>query len=238
MSEGERVVRGAKSPIEVTLDFLRSSVGAKVVMALTGLLLWGFVIGHLVGNLQVFQGREPLNAYGELLHSLGHGAALWVVRAVLLSALVAHIGFGLRLAAANRAARGPVGYRKKKAMRTNVAALTMAASGLLILGFIVFHLLHFTIGGIAEIPREASGRVDVFGMVVTAFKTPWVVAVYVIGQTFLLSHLLHGTASLWQSMGLQHPVWTPALATVGRALGALIFVGNIGIPLAIFLFWV
>jgi succinate dehydrogenase / fumarate reductase cytochrome b subunit len=237
MSEGERVVRGAKSPVEVTLDFLGSSVGAKVVMALTGLLLWGFVIGHLVGNLQVFQGAEPLNAYGEMLHNLGHGAAIWVVRAVLLSALAAHIFFGLRLAARNRAARGPVGYRKKQPMRTNAAALTMAASGLLILGFIVFHLLHFTVGGISEIPHEASGRIDVFKMVFTAFKTPWVVVVYVVGQSFLLSHLMHGTASLWQSIGLHHPVWTPALRTIGRTLGVLIFAGNIGIPLAIFLFW-
>jgi succinate dehydrogenase / fumarate reductase cytochrome b subunit len=238
MSEGERVVRGAKSPLETVLDFLRSSVGAKVIMALTGLVLWGFVIGHLIGNLQVFQGPEPLNAYGEMLHSLGHGAAIWVVRSVLLVVVASHIFFGLRLAGMNRAARGAVGYRVKKPLRTNPAALTMAVSGLVILGFIVFHLFHFTIGGITAMPPlDDKGRTDVFTMVFSAFKTPWVVVVYVVGQSVLLSHLMHGTVSLWQSLGLHHPVWTPALRMTGRALGVLIFVGNIGIPLAIFLFW-
>jgi succinate dehydrogenase / fumarate reductase cytochrome b subunit len=238
MSEGERVVRGAQSPVEVTLGFLRSSVGAKVIMALTGLVLWGFVIGHLVGNLQVFQGPEPLNAYGEMLHTLGHGAAIWIVRAVLLVVVVSHIFFGLRLARLNRAARGPVGYRMKKPMRTNAAALTMAASGILILAFIVFHLFHFTIGGITALPPlDDKNRTDVFTMVFTAFKTPWIVVVYVVGQSLLLSHLMHGTVSLWQSLGLHHPVWTPALKVIGRTLGILIFAGNIGIPLAIFLFW-
>jgi succinate dehydrogenase / fumarate reductase cytochrome b subunit len=238
MSEGERIVRGARSPLEVALDFLRSSVGAKVIMALSGLVLWGFVIGHLVGNLQVFQGAEPINAYGEMLHTLGHGAALWVVRAVLLVVVASHIFFGLRLASANRAARGAVGYRLKKPLRTNAAALTMAVSGVVILGFIVFHLFHFTIGGIVALPPpDNKGRVDIFNMVFQAFKTPWIVLVYVVGQTVLLSHLMHGTVSLWQSLGFFHPVWSKGLAIAGRGLAALIFAGNIGIPLAIFLFW-
>ena len=147
MSEGERVVRGSKSPIEVLLLFANSSVGAKVIMGLTGLVLWGFVLGHMVGNLQVFQGREPLNAYGEFLKTLGHGAGLWAVRAVLLAVVGSHIVFGLKLARMNRLARGAE-YRMKKQRRTNLASLTMAVSGILILGFIVFHLLHFTTGSI------------------------------------------------------------------------------------------
>ena len=238
MSEGEIVSRGAKSPIEVALLFVNSSVGAKVIMALTGLALWGFVLGHMLGNLQVFQGAEPLNAYAEMLHSLGHGAGLWAVRAVMLTVVVSHILFGLRLARFNRQARG-VQYRVKKQSRTNMASLTMAVSGLLILAFIVFHLAHFT-GGVVQpefYARDSQGRHDVFNMVVNGFKTPWIVAIYVVGQTLLLSHLVHGTVSLWQSLGIHHGVWTPALKVIGRGLAIFIVAGNIAMPLAIFLFW-
>lgn len=238
MSDGERVIRGSKSPLEVLLLFVNSSVGAKVIMGLTGLVLWGFVLGHMVGNLQVFQGRETLNAYGEFLHSLGHGAGLWAVRAVLIAVVVSHIFFGLKLARMNRLARGPE-YRMKKQRRTNLASLTMAVSGLVILGFVIFHLLHFTTGSIQPefYHTDDKGRHDVFDMVVQGFKTPWIVAIYVVGQVVLLSHLVHGTVSLWQSLGFHHGVWTPALKVVGRALAILIVAGNLAIPLAILLFW-
>ena len=238
MSEGERVVRGSKSPLEVLSLFVNSSVGAKVIMGLTGLVLWGFVLGHMVGNLQVFQGREPLNAYGEFLHTLGHGAGLWAVRAVLIAVVGSHIFFGLKLARMNRQARGSE-YRVKKQRSTNIASLTMAVSGLLILGFIVFHLLHFTVGAIQPefYHLDDKGRHDVFDMVVKGFKTPWVVAIYVVGQVLLLSHLIHGTVSLWQSLGFHHGVWSPALKVIGRALAILIVGGNLAIPLAILLFW-
>lgn len=238
MSDGERVIRGSKSPLEVLLLFVNSSVGAKVIMGLTGLVLWGFVLGHMVGNLQVFQGRETLNAYGEFLHSLGHGAGLWAVRAVLIAVVVSHIFFGLKLARMNRLARGPE-YRMKKQRRTNLASLTMAVSGLVILGFVIFHLLHFTTGSIQPefYHADDKGRHDVFDMVVQGFKTPWIVAIYVVGQVVLLSHLVHGTVSLWQSLGFHHGVWTPALKVVGRALAILIVAGNLAIPLAILLFW-
>lgn len=238
MSEGDVVNKGGKSAVEVLALFLKSSVGAKVVMGLTGLVLWGFVLGHMVGNLQVFQGAEPLNAYGEFLHSLAHGAGLWVVRAVLLVVFVSHIAFGLRLARMNRMARGTE-YRVRKNRRTNVASMTMAISGLVILAFFVFHILHFTTGSIQPefFHADAKGRHDVFDMVVKGFKTPWIVAVYLVGQTVLLSHLIHGTVSLWQSLGLNHKVWSPALKVIGRALAVFIVGGNVAIPLAILLFW-
>ena len=238
MSDGDQVIRKVRSPLEVTLLFLKSTVGAKVVMGLTGLGLWGFVLGHIVGNLQIFQGAEPINAYGELLHTLGHGAVLWVVRAIMIAGVSAHIFFGLRLARMNRAARG-VGYRAMKSRRTNITSMTMAISGLLILAFIVFHLLHFTVGVIQPefYAADAQGRHNIYDMVVNGFKTPWVVAVYVVGQVLLLSHLVHGTVSLWQSLGFHHGVWSPALKVIGRGLAAFIVAGNIAIPLAIFFFW-
>ena len=238
MSDNESVNKGAKGPLEVAMLFLGSSVGAKVVMGLTGIVLWGFVLGHMLGNLQVFQGAEPLNAYGEMLHNLGHGAGLWAVRAVLITVFVTHILFGLRLARMNRVARGTE-YRVRKNRRTNLASMTMAISGLVILGFVVFHILHFTTGNVQPefFHMDAKGRHDVFDMVVKGFQTPWIVAIYIVGQTVLLSHLIHGTVSLWQSLGIQHAVWTPALKVIGRALAVFIVGGNVAIPLAILLFW-
>lgn len=236
MSDSDVVVKQTKSPIEVVAEFLGSSVGAKVVMAVTGLGLWGFVLAHMLGNLQVFQGPEPLNAYGEFLqHELLHGAGVWILRAGLLLITALHIFFGLRLAAKNRAAR-PVPYAKKKLMRTNMMSMSMALTGLIVLGFIVFHILHYTVGVVVPADfdvHDAKGRHDVFEMVWRGFHTPWIVAVYVIGQIVVLSHLTHGTVSLWQSIGWHHPVWSPALKVIGRALAVAIFAGNLGIVFAV-----
>lgn len=239
MSEGERVVRGAMPASRVVGDFIKSSVGAKVLMALTGLVLWGFLVGHLVGNLQIFQAPDAINSYAVFLHSLGHGAALWVVRAALLGCFVLHVVMGLRLAALNRAAR-PIAYAKKRRLRTNPAALWMAASGVLLLVFLIFHLNHFTTGIFDPASfalKDAQGRQDVYRMVWIAFKSPVLVAIYVAAQLFVLAHLMHGTASLWQSVGLNHPVWTPVLSGLGRSVAFLIFVGNIAIPLIILIAW-
>ena len=242
MADGDQVVRGSRSALEVVGAFLRSSVGAKIVMALTGLGLWGFVLAHMLGNLQIFQGADAINSYGAFLQGSLHGAGVWILRAGLLAITVAHIFFGLRLASLNRAAR-PVEYKNRKDMRTSPMARTMTWTGLLVLFFIVFHLLHFTTGTIFpslfDVHETVDGeqRHDVFQMVVAAFKIPWVVAVYVVGQGILLSHLTHGTASLWQSLGLSHRVWSPALSVIGRATAAVIFAGNVAIPLAILLFW-
>lgn len=236
MSDSDVVVKQTKSPVEVITEFLGSSVGAKVVMAVTGLGLWGFVLAHMLGNLQVFQGPEALNSYGEFLqHDLLHGAGIWLLRAGLLVLFVAHIAFGLRLAAKNRAAR-PVSYAKKKLMRTNMASMSMAVTGLIVLGFLVFHILHYTVGTITPgdfTLQDPKGRHDVFEMVWRGFHTPWIIAVYVVGQIVVLSHLTHGTVSLWQSIGWHHPVWSPALKVIGRGLAVLIFAGNLGIVFAV-----
>src|SRR5688572_33446982 len=137
MAEGERVVRGALPVHVVVLSFLRSSVGAKVIMAVTGLGLWTFVIAHLAGNLQIFdRSGEMINAYGVFLRETGHGTVLWILRGLLLLAFVAHIFFGIRLAMLNRAARGPVNYERKQRMRTSPWALVMAPTGLLVLVFL------------------------------------------------------------------------------------------------------
>ena len=235
MSEGEKVVRGAVNPLVVVRDFVRSTVGAKAVMALTGLGLWGFVIAHLVGNLQIFQGADAINAYGVFLREIGHGALLWVLRIGMLVMFPLHIFTGMRLAALQRRAR-PIGYAKKKNQATNLAAASMALSGIVVLAFLVFHLGHFTWGWVdaeAFAAVDAKGRPDVSHMVKTGFSNPLWVAVYVIGQVVLFSHLFHGTASWFQSLGLHHGAWSPALRVAGRGLAVLILAGNLLIPLSI-----
>ncbi|MBI1947470.1 MAG: succinate dehydrogenase cytochrome b subunit [Deltaproteobacteria bacterium] len=239
MSDGERVVRGALPVGRLVGDFLGSSVGAKVIMALTGVVLWSFLIGHLVGNLQIFQAPDAINGYAVFLHTVGHGAALWLVRAALLGCLLAHIAMGMRLTALNRAAR-PIAYAKKKRLRTTPAALWMAASGVLLFMFLAFHLAHFTIGLVDPSSfglKDAEGQMDVYKMVWIAFKNPVVVVTYVVAQFFVLSHLMHGTASLWQSIGVNHGVWTPVLSGVGKAIALFIFVGNLAIPVVILIAW-
>jgi len=242
MAEGERVVRGALPATRLAMDFVKSAFGAKVFMAATGLALWAFVIVHLLGNLQIFQGAEVINAYGPFLRGLGHGTFIWVARGGLILAFAVHIFFALRLAALNRAAR-PVGYVKKKRMRTTGAAMTMTFSGLLFLAFLFFHLSHTTWGFIVPqyfndvTLKDGTVARDVFQMMWHGFKIPWLVLVYVIGQIVLLAHLFHGTASLWQSIGWHHPTWSPVVSMLGRAIAAIIFVLNVSMPLYIFFFW-
>ncbi len=242
MADTEEGSRGALTASTLVLDFLRSSVGAKVIMAVTGFCLWGFVLIHMLGNLQLFQGAEAINAYGVFLRHIGHGAFIWVARGGLLLCFVVHIFFGIRLAALNRAAR-PVAYAVKKRMRTTPAAMTMASSGLLVLTFLFFHLSHTTWGLVLPqfftetTLKDGTPAHDVFQMMWHAFKIPWVVIVYCAGQIVLLSHLYHGSASLWQSIGWHHPTWSPALSLLGRAVAAVIIVLNVSMPLYVFFFW-
>lgn len=236
MSEGERVQRGALPVSSVVMTFLASSVGAKVIMAITGFGLWAFLIAHLVGNLQIFQGAEAINHYGVWLRELGHGSLVWILRIGLIACFAAHIFFGIRLAAKNRSAR-PIGYQKQKLLASNVAATSMAVTGTLILAFLVFHLAHTTWGWVlpqfftATKLADGTPAHDIYAMMGRGFQQPWLVIVYLMGQIILIAHLIHGSASLWQSLGIHHGVWTPVLTIGGRALAALIVVLNISMPL-------
>lgn len=240
MAEGEQVIRGAPPASSVVMGFVRSSVGAKVLMGLTGLALWGFVIAHLVGNLQIYQGPEAINGYGVFLRDVGHGAFVWLMRALLALAFVVHIGTGVRLAALNRAAR-PVAYRQRKNVATNITATTMLGSGALLFLFIAFHLSHTTWGLVlpdfftTTTLKDGREAHDIFSMMHRGFHEPWLVVVYLAGQIVLLSHLIHGTRSLWQSLGIHHGVWSPVLSILGRSIAALIVVLNVSMP--IYLYW-
>jgi succinate dehydrogenase / fumarate reductase cytochrome b subunit len=239
MSDGDVVDRSGPNILQAALQFLRSSIGAKFLMAITGGGLWLFVIVHLIGNLQILQSAHAINEYGVTLRKIP--AVLWGIRGLLLAGLVIHVWMGIRLARMNREARGPVGYRKRRDLKTTLMARTMALGGLVVLAFIILHLSHFTLGfgpmqNVFHL-TDSDGRHDVFRMVVLSFKNPVIVAIYVIGQLVLLSHLYHASQSLWQSLGVRHPIWTPIIRIAGRALATLIFAGNVGLPLAIYLFW-
>jgi succinate dehydrogenase / fumarate reductase cytochrome b subunit len=211
------------------MRFARSSIGAKVVMAVSGVALVSFVLMHMAGNLLVFRGPKALNDYAQGLHDLG--PLLWVARAGLLAMVVAHILSGLRLAKLNRAAR-PVAYSHKRNLVAGLSGRTMALSGLLLLAFIVYHLIHFTF---SKNPHVDGARPDVYTMVITGFRQPLVSGSYIVAMVFLGLHLYHGAGSLFQSLGLATPKFKPTLDRLGALLAVSVFIGNTSMPLAVLL---
>ena len=215
------------------IDFAKSSIGAKVVMGVTGLMLIGFVIIHMLGNLQVFLGQEALNSYAKALHDLG--GLLWVARFGLIGAVVLHIASGLRLASLNRAAR-PVRYAYQTTVKATFASRYMRMSGIVVLAFIVYHLAHFTLG-ITHPEHKALvdslGRPDVYSMVILGFQQPLISISYIIAMVLLWFHLNHGASSLFKSLGLRHPKYNSMIDKAGPAIATLVVGGNIIMPLAI-----
>ncbi len=208
--------------------FWQSTNGKKAVMAVTGAILLLFVIGHMLGNLQVFEGPARLNAYSRLLHNLGE--LLWMVRGVLILCVVLHIVAAWQLALRNWSAR-PVGYEKKKAVNSSYASRTMYWSGPIVLAFLIFHLLEFTAGIIHPESRFIEG--DVYHNVVSGFQVWWVSAWYIFALILLGLHLRHGIWSMFQSVGLNHPRHTPALKQAALWIAILITVGYICIPVSV-----
>lgn len=213
--------------------YLSSSIGRKWIVALTGLALFGFVVGHLVGNLQVFLGPEPLNRYGAFLQSTGE--LLWVVRIGLLVMIVAHIFFTIKLRLENRAAR-PVGYAVTKRLATTFSARMMTLSGLMVLCFIIFHLLHFTAQKIDPsylMLHDAKGRHDIYRMMILGFSNPLASGFYIVAVGLLAMHLNHGIGSLFQTLGLNSAKVRPLWEKGGVAFAWLIFLGYASIPVAV-----
>lgn len=216
--------------------FYRSSIGKKIIVAVTGLVLLGFIIGHLLGNLQIFLGPEWINSYAEHLQNLG--PLLWLIRAFLLVNVIAHIWFTIGLAIDNRRAR-PDAYAEKDYTKATVASRYMWLSGLVVLAFIVYHLAHFTFvvadPRLAVLKPDALGRHDVFSMMVYGFQNVIVSAFYVIAMFLLMLHLTHGASSFFQSLGWNDKKLTPRLAWSGRVFAWLIFLGYTSIPAAVLL---
>ena len=210
----------------------RSTVGTKMLVAVSGLLLLGFVLAHMAGNLQVFAGQEQLNAYAKKLKGLG--PVLWLMRGGLLAILLLHVGSVIRLNKLNQRAR-PVAYVQRRPLVSTPASRTMLISGGAILLFVVYHLLHFTLG--ATNPdhfalKDAAGRHDVYSMVVLGFQQMHITAIYVAAMVLLGLHLSHGVASLFQTLGWNQPKYRKFTRLTGLGLTGLIVVGNSVMPLA------
>jgi succinate dehydrogenase / fumarate reductase cytochrome b subunit len=217
----------------VRLPYVTSTIGRKVVMAVTGLVLFGFVVGHFVGNLTLYLGPEAINAYSRFLHGFLHGGGLWVARAVLLACAVLHVWAATSLTLDSWAAR-PDGYRRWKAKDSTYASRTMRWGGVILFAFIVFHILHLTLGRFH--PEYRPG--DVYHNLVAGFQV-WPVALfYVVGMVLLALHLDHGVWSLCQTLGLSHPRYKRWARVAARGFALLILVGNCSFPLAVLAGWV
>jgi succinate dehydrogenase / fumarate reductase cytochrome b subunit len=209
-----------------------TSVGRKFLMAASGAVLVGFVIAHLLGNLQVFLGPEALNRYAFFLQS--NVEFLWPARIFILAMVVVHIVTSVQLTMEARAAR-PVPYGHKAYIKATLASRTMAISGLMVLGFIVYHLLHFTFLKVhPEFSKytDAAGRHDVYRMMVLSFQQPVISIAYIVPIFFLCAHLSHGISSMFQSLGANNVSSRPFLSTGGSVLAWAIFLGYASIPLA------
>jgi len=229
-------VRSVAPPGGFISAFYRSSVGKKIIVAVTGIILILFVVGHLLGNLQIFLGPDWINAYSQHLRDLG--PLLWLIRIVLLATVLAHIYFTILLAIENRRAR-PEPYIDRDYVKASWASRHMVVSGVVVLAFIIFHLLHFTARKFnPQFPMlklDPLNRYDVYSMMVYGFENVYVSIFYVIGLFLLTLHLTHGSSSFFQSLGLNDRKLTPGLALGGRIFAWLLFAGYTSIPVAILL---
>ena len=209
--------------------FYRTAIGKKVVMAVTGLIGIGFVLGHMAGNLLAFAGAEELNAYAHFLQSTG--ALLWILRFTLIAAVVLHIVAAVQLTIQNRSAR-PDGYAKREPQVSTWAARTMRWGGALLVVFIVLHILHFTTGDWK--PSGSFVKEDVYGNIVASFRIWWVTLFYVISMIALGLHLYHGAWSSVRSLGLSQPSGNPLQRTVAFGVALILWLGFTAVPVAVF----
>lgn len=221
------------------IAWLFSSIGKKTIVAVTGILLVLFVVGHLVGNLTFFVGPDMINAYAKKLHDLG--PLLWVIRLGLLAVIGLHIFFTMLLWKENHAAR-PNKYEYKTHVQSSVFSRTMRLSGIIVLSFILFHLAHFTVHLIdpqfSQMRTMLDGHevMDVYRMVVAGFSVWWVSVFYVISLGLVAFHLSHGVGSLFQTLGITNKKLRPIFDLGGRVLAWALFIGFSSIPISILIF--
>jgi succinate dehydrogenase / fumarate reductase cytochrome b subunit len=226
-------------PLSRAVRFYEAPIGKKAVMAATGIVLFGYVAGHLLGNLQIYSSNpEQINRYAAFLHSPSNAAALWGIRALLLLCVALHITASVQLWLQNRAAR-PIGYYKKDDVPASYAARTMIWSGPIIGAFVIFHVLHLTVGAVAALaPDLAANAPNVRANVIHGFHDyPAIAAFYIVAMLLLCLHLYHGVWSMFQSAGVSHPRYTPWLKRFAAICALLIAIGNISIPVAALAGW-
>lgn len=225
-----------------------SSVGGKLLVALTGLSLVVFVIFHMIGNLKIFQGPDAINAYAYFLkHDLG--VLLWVARAGLLGVFVLHLVLAIRLQLRSRAAR-PIGYHRPGTVQATFASRTMISTGIVVGLFVAYHLAHFTFGWIHTATdasgrpvnyldlKDDRGRHDVYSMVVAGFRNPVIAGLYSAAQLALFVHLLHGIQSVFQTLGLKNRRFAGCIWWLGFLLAVSVLAGNLAIIAAVNMGWV
>jgi succinate dehydrogenase / fumarate reductase cytochrome b subunit len=206
--------------------FWRSTIGKKVVMAVTGVLLIAFILSHVLANLLVFRGPEPMREYALMLRSTG--GLLWLARGGLLLAAVLHIVAAVQLTRADVAAR-PVGYRRREPQASTFASRTIRWGGLILLFFVVFHLLHFTTGDV----HPDFQHLQPYHNIVVGFSVPWVAALYVVAMAALGLHLYHGTWAAFRSLGIARPSSTPFRRRAAAVLAIAVWLGFTIIPVAV-----
>lgn len=223
-------------------DFWRSTLGKKAVMAVSGIVLFGFVLVHMIGNLKLYlpryiggehAGELPINVYADWLREMGgpifpHGAALWLFRIVLIVAVVAHIWAAWQVTRASWAARSKR-YEKVDRVQADYASRTMRWGGVIIALFVVYHILHFTTGQLHTdfVPG------DVYHNVVAGFSVWWVSAIYIVANLLLGLHLYHGLWSLFQSLGWNHPTFNRWRRYFAVTFAVVVTVGNVSFPVAV-----
>ena len=215
------------------VHFYQAPIGKKAIMAVTGVILFGYVLGHMLGNLQIFApDHDQINRYAAFLHSPGNFIPLWLIRAVLFVAVILHIVAAFQLNALNHEAR-PVAYVKKKDASASYASRTMMWSGPIVAAFVIFHVLHLTVGSVTQLHEFAPEQPDVRYNLVSSFQNPLLAVSYIIAIVLLCLHLNHGLWSMFQSLGATNPRSTPAIKRGAALFAALIAVGFISVPLAI-----
>jgi succinate dehydrogenase / fumarate reductase cytochrome b subunit len=220
-------------PIHRAVRFYEAPIGKKAVMAITGVMLVGYVFAHLLGNLQIYSSdAEQINRYAGFLHNPANAAALWAARSVLLLAVALHIIAATQLWLQNRAAR-PIGYVKKADLPASYAARTMIWSGPIVGAFVIFHVLHLTAGKVLELRELGPNMPDVRYNVITGFSNPWISGFYILAMILLCLHLYHGMWSMFQSLGISHPRYKPVVKKAAAVLAILVAVGNCSIPIAV-----
>jgi succinate dehydrogenase / fumarate reductase cytochrome b subunit len=216
------------------LAFYRSTVGKKIIMGVTGVILVGFVISHVLSNLMVFQGPEGIDGYARFLRSTGK--LLWLARGGLILAAVLHVDAAYQLTMRARASR-PVAYGKRVPQSSTWAARSMRWGGVLLLGFIVFHLFHFTFGN-AHPTSPNFDHTTVYSNIVTGFPSFWLVLFYLAAMAALGFHLYHGTVAMMMSLGASHPRFTPTWRKAAAVIAVLVAIGFAVIPLAVYFRWI
>ncbi|MBI5395251.1 MAG: succinate dehydrogenase cytochrome b subunit [Verrucomicrobia bacterium] len=212
-----------------------SSVGKKLVMGITGTVLFAFVVVHMIGNLQVFLGRDAINHYAEFLQT--NAELLWPTRIILAVCVVLHIFTGASLTLENRSKRG-VAYDVKKIVGASLVSRTMFISGSIILCFIVYHILHFTTGTTNPefmALKDAHGRHDVYRIILAGFANPWAAGFYVLGVGLLGFHLSHGVRALCETLGLRLENYAACIDRTAIVVAWILFLGFASVPVAVVL---